>query len=112
MSRRARRRRAKRIRNTVTVGVVLILLVMASLGLTAKTTSAGDANHHSYKYYTSISIKDGDTLWSIAEEHITKEYSTMNEYIKEVQTLNGLNGTNIRSGCTLVIPYYSEEYQQ
>lgn len=112
MSSRARRKRVKRIRNTVTVGTLLFLLLIGTFALTAKTASADGAENKRFKYYTSITVNDGDTLWAIADAHMSKEYKTINAYIKEVQTINHLSGTDIISGNSLVIPYYSDEYKQ
>lgn len=111
MSRRARRRRARNIRYTVSVGVLLIMIVVGFFALSAKPASAGDSSSQRFKYYTSITVQEGDTLWGIANEHMSKEYPTINKYINEVQKINHLNGTEIISGTTLVIPYYSDEYK-
>ncbi len=66
----------------------------------------------SYKYYTSITVEDGDTLWSLADEYITVEYKNKQAYIDEVRALNHINMQgDIVSGSTLVMPYYSSEYK-
>ncbi len=113
--RKARRykstRRARKVRNTITLCALLIILVAASFAFTAKTASADNTDNKRYKYYTSIEINDGDTLWSIAEEHMTEEYSSVKAYIKEVQSLNHMSGTKIVCGTSIVIPYYSDEYK-
>lgn len=65
----------------------------------------------SYKYYTQITVESGDTMWSIAEEHIDYEhYDGIRDYIKEVCSINHCNADQLRSGQTLVVPYYSGEY--
>lgn len=62
-----------------------------------------------YKYYTSISVKKGDTLWSIASEYMTAEYDSIEEYILEVKRLNHMDGDTIYTGRYLTVPYYSVE---
>ena len=57
------------------------------------------------KYYKTITIQPGDTLWSIATEYKTSEISTR-EYVKELMQMNGLHNDNITSGMKLVITYY------
>lgn len=59
-----------------------------------------------YKSYTSIEIQSGDSLWSIASEHMTEEYGSVQEYMKEIKSLNGLRSDEIHAGKFLVIPYY------
>lgn len=111
MRRVSRRRRTKKIRSKVTFGLLLVLLVIGTFALTTKTASADNAENKRFKYYTNITVQDGDTLWSIAEANRTQEYANINAYIKEVQSINHLNGSDIISGTTLVIPYYSDEYK-
>ncbi|WP_099468124.1 cell division suppressor protein YneA [Konateibacter massiliensis] len=62
-----------------------------------------------YKYYTSIQIEKGDTLWELAEDYITTEYNSVNDYIQEVKNLNSLYGDSIHEGQYLTVPYYSSQ---
>ena len=62
----------------------------------------------SYKYYSSIMIKKGDTLWSIASENMTPEHDRIEEYIEELRNLNHLRGDGINAGEYLAIPCYME----
>ena len=48
----------------------------------------------SCKYYTSIEVQSGDTLWS-------------NAYIDEVCSINKISQNEIHAGQYLTIPYYS-----
>ena len=59
------------------------------------------------KYFTSIEIEEGDTLWSISEEYMTPEYKSRNEFIEEVREMNHITGSMIQAGDKLLIPYYS-----
>lgn len=61
------------------------------------------------KYYTTVQVDAGDSLWSIAGEYITPEYGDMEHYIKEIKRINGLHGDQILQGSYLSIPYYSSE---
>ncbi len=61
------------------------------------------------KYYTSVRIKYGDTLESIASEHMSPGYKDSAKYIKEIMKINRLNDTTIHAGEYLTIPYYSYE---
>jgi len=59
------------------------------------------------KYYTSIQVESGDTLWAIANEYITSEYANLNEYIDEVCAINHIAEDEIHAGQYLVVPYYA-----
>ena len=64
-----------------------------------------------YKYYTSIQIDSGMSLWEIAEEYMTEEYDSQEEYIREVKNINHLEDDLLYAGSYLCVPYYSSEYK-
>lgn len=104
------RRRAKG------VAVLFLILCAAVLILLRCTVSNASANENApeprYKYYTSIQIQTGDTLWSIAENYMTGEYADIYEYINEVMEINHLNSDFLQAGKRLCVPYYSSEYKE
>ena len=59
------------------------------------------------KDFICIEISEGDTLWSIADTYISEEYSSVDEYVKEVKELNNLSSDKIFCGATLVVPYFA-----
>ena len=73
--------------------------------------AAAEPKAPTYKYYTSIRVYSGDTLWDIAKEYRTEEYSDISSYIAEVREINHLSSNQITDGMYLCIPYYSEEYK-
>ena len=58
------------------------------------------------KYYKSIYIESGDTLWSIAKEYCTNSSVDIEDYIDEIKELNGLASYNIHQGQYLMVAYY------
>lgn len=90
----------------ITVGLILAAAIVFGSFITV----AKERQQHSrpYKYYTSIQIEAGDTLWRIAGKHITEEYSSIEEYISEIARLNNLENDNIHEDRFLMIPYYSK----
>ena len=62
-----------------------------------------------YKYYKSITIEQGDSLWSIAQEYRSDTYEDVQEYINELVQLNGLTSMTIHEGQHLVVAYYDAE---
>ncbi len=59
------------------------------------------------KFYTSIQIEPGQTLWNIADTYYTDDYEDYNDYIDEVISLNHLSDSAIHAGQYLVVPYYA-----
>ena len=71
-------------------------------------TSAGNG----FKYYTSVTVENGETLWDIADKFVDYcYYKNKNSYIKEVQSINHLDeNCSIDAGQILILPYYSSKY--
>ncbi len=85
----------------------LIILAMGSIFLVhGKGNICQDDRPYS-KYYTSIEVKDGDTLTKIADRYMCGEYGSADEYIDEVCFMNHiLDPSEIYKGAYLAIPYY------
>lgn len=60
-----------------------------------------------YKYYTSIQVQSGDTLWSIADQYCTNDNKDRGAFIAEVKELNHIDEDLIHVGHYITIPYYS-----
>lgn len=58
------------------------------------------------KYFTSIQIENGDSLWSIAETYISPEYESISDYVEELKSMNGMTDSRIYAGDYLTIAYY------
>lgn len=97
----------KRIRKAVFIGSLLLMLVFT--GFAFNSPSAVAQNRNTVKYYTTVQVEAGDSLWTIAGEHITPEYDDMDDYIEEIKSINGISGNLIQQGSYLNIPYYAEE---
>ncbi|MEE1341258.1 MAG: LysM peptidoglycan-binding domain-containing protein [Lachnospiraceae bacterium] len=68
-----------------------------------------EAHNKNQKYFTTIEIEEGDTLWEIAKENRTEEYASIEAYIDEVKRTNHLESDQIEAGYSLLIPYYASE---
>lgn len=105
-------RREEVIRHKIAFGTVVFLLIFAgavSIFFGVSHTQAAAAEV-SYKYYTSVLIDSGDTLWKIADTHLTDDYRDINAYIDEIRDINHILGDEIHAGQYLAIPYYSRQY--
>ena len=93
----------------VTIGMIIILVIIAAFVFGA-TTAAADSGRrvNERKFFTSYVVRSEDTLWDIAVEHITPEYTDIQEYIREIMDSNQMETADIYPGQLLVIPYYSD----
>ncbi|MBW3113735.1 MULTISPECIES: LysM peptidoglycan-binding domain-containing protein [Bacillaceae] len=78
-----------------------IIIFIALVLLSAAYLVINTANQPSYQ---SITVKDGDTLWTIAKQY-NEEYSmTVEEFIAWVGEENELTSFSIKPGDSLVLP--------
>lgn len=108
---RIKRRRIRQLRRRAFL-ISIVFSMMIAVFCACRTFAQADDSRKlpAYKYYTSYEIKEGDTLWSIAETYMDDaHYDSVNDYIKEVKSINGLTNDTIHADCYLVIPYYSAE---
>ncbi len=55
------------------------------------------------KYYTSITVSYGDTLWDIANEYMNDDYTDAREYVDEIMQINNLADEHITAGNKLIV---------
>lgn len=85
---------------------IIIGILLYTVFLPSKSNQAIAAN----KYYKSIQIQKGDTLWSIATENIDSNYyKNTSEYVKEIKMINALVSDRVTAGNYIIIPYYSTD---
>ena len=99
-------------KNILILIMTVCLVVTCSISLSAFRSNAKDGSTEtSYKYYKSIIVSNNDTLWTIAEKYMDDEhYDSINDYIREVKSMNTLKDDVIHYGEYLVIPYYDNNY--
>lgn len=99
-------------RNMLLLCLSIAAILFFTLWVTSISTQASDSEHQPmYKYFKSIEITAGDTLWSIAEANMDDEhYSYPSDYVAEVKRMNSLTSDRIEAGSYLIVPYYSTEF--
>lgn len=89
----------------ITVVAILVGIVIGNTVLSASTSSA-TTEHTKELYYTSVEVKEGDTLWTIAEAYMSAEFVDLNTYVDEIKEVNGMYNDTIHTGSYLIVPYY------
>lgn len=111
--RRALRLRMERMRKLklafLTVFVSVSMILICSLSYRTIKTNANSG----FKYYTCITVEEGESLWDLADSYIDYDYyKNKNSYIAEVRHINHLDESgSITAGQILIFPYYSGEYK-
>ena len=96
--------RQKKILLIAVASVIVAASIVCGTILSLAKNPETDAMQH--KYYKSIMIEQGDSLWSIAKQYACDDAY---EYIKEIKQLNGLTSETIQAGEHLIITYYDIE---
>ena len=98
-------------------GIAAVILIMSmSFGFGSFFSSAHDSGTETSvpseeRYYKSVQIEKGDSLWSIAQQYRGSEDSVY-EYMDELAEANHLSmkdRNNLQEGDYLVVSYYGEE---
>ena len=103
---REERRREQTVRRIKLTGIIVLLIITVFMTLSGFSSPA-ESSQEPYKYYKAVEVGSGDTLWSIASENISGDYS-INSLIREIEDLNNI-GEHIRYGQIIMVPYYSDE---
>ena len=100
----------RRQRNCLAVAIIIVVALGILLGTSMNALASSEKDIASYnKYYVSIRIESGDTLWTIADEYVDGFNLSKADYIAEVCQINGISENNIHAGDQIVVPYYSQD---
>lgn len=87
---------------------ILIILIAAIIfgGIIISRNVAAAAAAKQERYYTSIELKSGDSLWSIASAYHGDE--SVSDYVDELRKINNIiNDEGLIAGRYLTIYYYN-----
>ncbi|MCI5857460.1 MAG: LysM peptidoglycan-binding domain-containing protein [Agathobacter sp.] len=94
----------------IAVAGILIISLVIILGTSIRAfASSHNEKKQIYKYYTSVEVESGDTLWSLADTYIDQYNINKSDYINEVCSLNQLQDGQIHAGQHIIVAYYSTE---
>ena len=88
--------------------MLFVAVISVTVLVSVFTADASDETGR-IKYYTSIELSAGDSLWSVADRYMTEEYAGRDAFIRELCKLNHLRRDDlIHEGQHLVVPYYTD----
>ena len=102
-----RKMRYKRGKNAIPL--ILIAAVLIAFLFSKSMSSAQESSEQRsvvpQRYYKSITVKNGDTLWEIAERYLPEDYESLEEYIYTLMRVNNLRDSRINAGQQIIIVY-------
>ena len=97
-------------KRVIAIACILIVSLLILLGSSIRTFASLRDNKPLHKYYTSIQIEKGDSLWTLSDKYIVDGVYSKDDFIKETSELNHLtNQDELHAGDYLTIAYYSTE---
>ena len=103
--------REKFILVTAAVLIAVLCSIFAVRGMRFVQAKDSSDAESAYRYYKSIELKAGDTLWDIAETYADACSLSVPEYVQELKAINGLRGDLIHEGQHLTIVYCDNAYR-
>lgn len=96
------------------LGAILIgLFISFILGSVIVKAGNTQAYLDQDKYFTNVTVVEGDSLWDIAEDYMdNSHYSSIYSYIDELKKMNHLTSDDLYTGQNLIVTYFAEEPNQ
>ncbi len=96
---------------TIAISILMFVIIFFTSSLMSDAQS--DNYEPTFKYYKTITVHAGDTIWDIANSNYSSDhYNDISDYISEIQSINNISDNNIvNAGESLILPYYSTEYK-
>jgi cell division protein YceG involved in septum cleavage len=102
------------LKKRILICIATIFIIFAACAVFGNIRSSAHGsrseNPVNFKYYTSIEIQPGDTLWDIAKAYITEDYDSVQEYVQTLKEINSLNSDKIKAGQNLIVAYNNTEF--
>lgn len=95
-----RLRRQQKLKAQRSRALLLMFILIFIISTIVFSLSANSADKHGVK---AITVKAGDTLWSIAKEH-KPDGIEISEYVYEISKNNGIGNSPIYVGQTIYVP--------
>ncbi len=103
-----RRRRNRQLKQRLLVSALVISLFVILVFFFMSTKSMADNKEPLFKYYKSIQVQPGDTLYDLSLEYVNPEMNDVDSFIEEVLYINNLEeDSTLYAGNFIVVPYYS-----
>ena len=109
---RCRRQRERKRHILLSLLSATVILGLTLLGNSFRISAQDSSAEVSYKYFTSIRIEQGDTLWTLADTYADENFKSRKDFINEVIRTNHLMDDSLKAGDYLIVPYYSSEFKQ
>ncbi|WP_226665542.1 LysM peptidoglycan-binding domain-containing protein [Metabacillus litoralis] len=88
----------------------IITFILSILAITIIISYNGNSNN--LDNYHQVKIKEGDSLWSIADQFQRKTEISQQDFVKWVQEKNNIHSSLIKPGDLVVVPIEKNDIYQ
>ena len=97
-------------KRVIALAGILLVSLLILLGSSIRTFASSRNNEPLHKYYTSICVEKGDSLWNLADQYTVAGVYDRDDFIEETCELNQLSDQNeLHAGDYIVVGYYSTD---
>ena len=97
-------------KRVIALAGILIASLLILLGSSIRTFASSRSNEVLHKYYTSVRIQSGDSLWNLADQYTVDGIYDRDDFIRETCELNHLSDQDeLHTGDYIVVGYYSTD---
>lgn len=85
----------------------VLLVSLVFIFLSSKSVASESSDDVLYKYYITVTVEPGDTLYGLSLEYVNPEFNNSKSFIEEVKFINNIDNEDcLYAGDLLFIPYY------
>ncbi len=88
--------------------ILIVVMVVSFIVIALSVNGSFFSNAGTVQKYNTYNVREGDTLWSIADEHLS-ESQDIRVLIHDIKVANNLNGSAIYPNQVLQIPLSATE---
>ena len=92
----------------IAITIVFIIALGILFGTSIHVFASDNQSRELHKYYKTVQVEAGDTLWDMAGEYVEGTGISRSAYIEEICGINGISEDEIYAGEYLVVVYYAE----
>ena len=92
------------------IALVMVVMIMSCFFGKTLVMANEECDDTAYnRYYTTIEVEKGDTLWSIAKTYYHHSGMSVREYVSELKLVNGMVSDEICAGDMISVEYFAEK---
>ena len=103
-----RRRRNRQLKQRLLISAFIVTLFVILAFFLYSTKSMASNEEPLFKYYKSVQIQSGDTLYDLSAEYVNPAMNDVDSFIEEVRYINNLEEDSyLYEGNYIIVPYYA-----